>query len=45
MPSPLEQDDDSDPYNEDDELAHGPFVYFAFLMLGNKIFLKCLVSN
>jgi hypothetical protein len=26
--------DDEDPYNEDDELAHGPFVYCAFLMLG-----------
>lgn len=27
-------DNDSDPYMEEDELAHGPFVYSAFLMLG-----------
>jgi hypothetical protein len=27
-------DDDSDPYMEEGELAHGPFVYSAFLMLG-----------
>jgi hypothetical protein len=29
--------DDEDPYNEDDELAHGPFVYCAFLMLGRNL--------
>ena len=29
--------DDEDPYIEDDELIHGPFVYCAFLMLGRTL--------
>lgn len=29
-------DDDNDPYSEHDELAHGVFVYCAFLMLGSN---------
>jgi len=29
-----DDDDDDDLYNTDDEIAHGKFVYCAFLMLG-----------
>ena len=35
--SPPPELDDEDPYNEDDELAHGAFVYCAFLMLGSTL--------
>jgi hypothetical protein len=35
-----DDDDDSDPYVEDDELAHGPFVYAAFVMIGLAMLLR-----
>ena len=35
-----EDDDDSDPYIEDDELAHGPFVYASFVMIGLAMLLR-----
>ena len=36
-PPQPEELDDEDPYTEDDEVAHGPFVYCAFLMLGETL--------
>jgi hypothetical protein len=36
-PPPPELEDDTDPYSVDDEVAHGPFVYSAFLMLGMSL--------
>ena len=35
-----EEEDDSDPYVEDDGVAHGPFVYAAFVMLGLAMLLR-----
>jgi hypothetical protein len=35
-----DDDDDSDPYVEDDELAHGPFVYASFVMIGLAMLLR-----
>jgi hypothetical protein len=35
-PPPPDLEEDNDPYNVDDDVAHGPFVYSAFLMLGKS---------
>src|ERR1700737_3070191 len=38
----IDSEDDEDPYDGDNEVVHGGFVYCAFLMLG---FLPCVVAN
>lgn len=35
-----EDEDDNDLYSEDDQVAHGLFVYCAFLMLGIPYFYR-----
>jgi len=35
-----QEEDDGDPYVEDGDVAHGPFVYASFVMLGLAMLLR-----